>query len=464
LLAPTVAFADEVTTEGATDQEEPEKVTYPAMDLLNTDLSKYISLGQHTDVPITLNVYMTDDELYELAVESNVYTEIKTRESADGDIIKIGFVGNIKLSNGSLLPVQGGSGSGMIELGKTPEKTEAVIDYLKGRAELVGVMPGKTAEITVTFPEDFSESAMAGREVVFTVTVESVIEYGFTDAYVSTKFGCKDIEEFREILIKQRLKNFENELKYDVFFTIMKNSKILMYPEEQYNYYYYSMYNTYKNKYDELCEKDENYANETSFEQYLEKNNLSIEDIEENAKVSVEQDLVYFAIYKSGAVGTMTEADYAQNLADLAAGYGTTSAELETLFAGKHDLMNAIVSNFVYTKLDKLAKLTTDYSEYEHLLKVETTTPPTQGTTAPGANAKPAPCGVDITAVLIIAVFAVGAAVFVALLCVRKKKTDLEEDECEEDEEYEEYEEDSEESDEGKSEDNEPEENEDTQE
>ncbi len=444
LLAPMAVFADDVTTEGSNGQSEPEKITHPAMDLLNTDLSKYISLGQHTDVPITLNVYVTDEELYELAVELNVYTEIKTRESANGDIIKISFVGNIKLSNGALLPVEGGSGSGTVELGKAPEKTEAVIDYLKGREELVGVMPGKTTEITVTFPEDFSVETMAGREVIFTVTVESIIEYGFTDSFVSTKYACEDIEEFREMLIKYNLKNFDLELKDEVFYTVMKDAKILMYPEAQYNYYYYSMYNTYKNKYDALCEKDENYAKETSFEQYLEKNGLSLEVIEENAKISTERDLVCFAVYKSGAVGTMTEADYAQHLADLAASYGTTATELETLFAGKHDLMNVIVSNFVYTKLDKLAKLTTDYGEYEHLLKVQTTTPPMQSTTTPGTNSESAPCGVDITAVFIIAVFAVGAAVFVALLCIRKKKTDPEEDEY--DDEYEdEYEEDSEE-------------------
>ena len=443
LVSPMSVFADDVTTSDGGDQAEPEEITYAAMDLLNTDLSKYISLGEHKDVPITLDVYVTDEMLYDFAVESNVYTEIKTRESAVGDIINISYVGNVKLSNGSLLPVQGGSGSGMIELGKAPEKTEKVIEYLMNREELVGVMPGKTAEISITFPEDFSEEAMAGREIIFTVTVEAIVEYGFTDSYVSTKYGCKNVEEFRELLIQYNLTNFHSELKYEIFLTITKNSKVLMYPEEQYNYYYYAMYNTYKSKYDDLCKNDSSYASETSFEKYLENNGLTLADIEESAKVSTEQDLVYFAIYKSGAVGTMTEADYSQLLADLASGYGTTSAELETLFAGKHDLMNVIVSNFVYNKIEELAIVTTDYDEFKHLLEVATTTPPTQGTTAPG-NAEAAPCGVDITSVVIIAVLAIGAAVFIALLFIKKKEPSEDESEEYEDDEYEddEYEED----------------------
>ena len=443
IMVPSVTvFAEETTTGGNVEEQEPEKTTYPAMDLLNTDLSKYISLGEHKNIPITQNVYVTDEDLYQFALESNIYTEIKTRETAVGDIIKVSFVGNIKLSNGSLLPVQGGSGSGMIELGKTPEKTETLIDYLHGKTELVGIMPGKTAQITVNFPEDFSTSAMAGKEVVFTVTVDSVVEYGLTDAYVKSAFGCENIEAFREMFIKFNLQEFETALKENIFLTITKNSTVYMYPEAQYNYYYYAVYNAYKDKYDAQCKKDPSYATETSFEEYLALNKVTLEMIEENAKVSTEQDLVYFALYNSGAVGTMSEADYAQHLADLAASYGTTSTELETLFAGKHDLMNVIVANFVYSKLDKLAVVTTDYDQFKDLLN-ETTTQKPQETTTPGTNTEAAPCGVDITVVIIIAVLAVGVAVFVALLFIKKKEAPTDEDgEYVEDEEDEEVEED----------------------
>ena len=441
----TLAFAED-TTAGDGEEETPK---YAAIDLLSTDLTPYVKLGQYEDIEITLNIAVSDEELYKYAVSDGVYTEVKSRETKDGDLVSIEYVGNVRLSNGNLLPVRGGSSSGAVRItldldGEDGETIEAML--AKSEA-LVGVKPGNTAEVAVNMPEDYPESAMAGKEIVFVVSVGAIIEYGYTDEYVSSKYGCATVEDYKLIIMKEKLKSFTELLIYDTYLHIVKNATVLQYPTEHYNYYYDAEYTYYKSFYDGNESYQTTYG---SFEKFLAAVGTSIEQIEQSAKIRTEKDLICAAIYKTGILGTVSESEYESRLAQIAADNNMTVANLELMYSGRFDIQNLIIVDYTYDNLTKLVKLTTDYSEYEYLLdEIESTTPPL--VTPPVQESAR---GIDSNIILMIVIIAVGFIGIVVLFVLSKKAKKPKQDEVDEynDEEYdedeEEYEDENSESDE----------------
>lgn len=432
---PICIYADETTaSEGGA--AEP---SYAALDLLNTDLSPYIKLGQYKDIDITFNVAVTDEQLYNMAVQNNVYTEVKSRATQSGDLINVSWVGKAALSSGKLISVRGGTSSGKITVGSKAEGADAVPNMLCMSEKLIGVMPGSSVDITLDIPSDYAESAMAGRRIIFTVTVNSIIEYGFTDEYVASKYGCESLEDYKLVVIKETLKNFEELLRYDVYLHIVKNSTVIQYPTEHYNYYYDAEIKYYKSYYESNAQYAATYG---SFEKFLEAYGTSVEQIEERAKIQTEKDLICFAVYKTGVFGTITDAEYEAGLAKIAKENNTTVSALETMYAGRYDLSNLVIADYTYSKLGTLAKLTTDYNDYAYLLEEDETTD-TGAVTSPVVQDGNAPA-IDSNVILMIVIIAVGFVGCVVLLIVqkklRKKEAEAEDDGEEYDDEDDSYE------------------------
>lgn len=424
-----------------------EAAEYNAIDLLNTDLSPYVKLGKYENLDVTVNVGVTDEELYEMAVNNGIYTEVKSRNTAAGDILSISYVGKIVTSAGKPIPVRGGTGSGTVTQGKT--SGNKLLDLLSVSDKLVGITPGKTADIKVTIPQNYEETAMAGREVVFTVTVKSIIEYGYTEEYVKSQYGCETLEDFKLLVAKSSLQNFEQLVLSEIYLTIVSNATVISYPEEHVLYYYDRQYNYFLSYF----ESDPQYAaTYGSFAAFLSYNGVSLEDIEEYAKVQTERDLICFALYKTGALGTISETEYAARLAEHAASSGMTVEAFETMYAGKHDISNLIIGDYVYEKLGRLANLTTDYDDYKYLLEAEDLTGGSNVTTAaPGEENEKIDPNI-IVMIVIIVVGAVGIITFFVVKAVIKNKKLAESDE---DGEYEDEAEDEAEEDEAEAEEDE---------
>lgn len=85
----------------------------------------------------------------------------------DGDTVNIDYVGSV-----DGVEFDGGSTQGM--------GTDLVIgsgSYIDDfEDQLIGAHPGDTVEVNVTFPEDYSASDLAGKDAVFTVTVNGIYE------------------------------------------------------------------------------------------------------------------------------------------------------------------------------------------------------------------------------------------------------------------------------------------------
>lgn len=418
------------------------------IDLENADLAPYITLGNYTNLPIELNVNVTLEDLDREARENNIYVSVTDRNTAAGDTVKVTYSGKAQLSNGRWLTVEGATASGAgMEL-KKPENVKTVADYLADKGLLEGRKPGESFEFTETFPEDFPVSTVAGRSITFTASVSAIIEYKYTDSYVKSKLGFNTVEEYRIYRIKQNLLYFADELKYELYLTITKNSTINSYPEEHLQRYIELNRNDYRAIYEQSY-KD--YYD--TFEEFCEANGITDEEIRKMSVYSVEADLVMAALYKTGHFGKISEDEYSARMKEIAASEKLTVLELEQKYLGKYDVKNRIITEYV---LDLLAveaygiyDLTTDFEEYEYLLNEpentegETTQKNPSQTSPSGTGNSGNGGGVDLIKIVgfcaigVLVACAVAFCVITAVMASKQKKQTVKPVEEEEDEEEE---------------------------
>jgi trigger factor len=133
-----------------------------------------------------------DEELANLASRTKSYTDAaETKEAALGDQIIIDFVGKL----------------GGVELeGGKAEDTALVLgsdSFIPGfEQQLVGVKAGDHRTITVTFPQDYRDKKLAGKEVTFDVTVKAVkveTETRIDDDFARS-LGLESLEKLRELI------------------------------------------------------------------------------------------------------------------------------------------------------------------------------------------------------------------------------------------------------------------------
>ncbi len=142
-----------------------------------------VTLGAYKGIEITeVAVEVTDEEVeaeIQMLLEQNPDVEVVTdRAVAAEDIVNIDFVGKkdgVAFEGGSseAYPLQIGSGT-----------------FIPGFEDaLIGMKIGETRDINLTFPEDYQSAELAGKDVVFTVTVNGIEKY--TPAVLDDAFAAK---------------------------------------------------------------------------------------------------------------------------------------------------------------------------------------------------------------------------------------------------------------------------------
>jgi len=131
---------------------------YPAVELKNYkgfDFEREIRVVTEDDINEVLENLREQHAVWEVAVDDAVVKE--------GDRVVIDFVGK---KDGE--PFEGGSANNhTLEIGSNT--------FIPGfESGIVGMKKGETRDIKVTFPEDYHASDLAGKEVVFTVTVNEI--------------------------------------------------------------------------------------------------------------------------------------------------------------------------------------------------------------------------------------------------------------------------------------------------
>jgi trigger factor len=307
------------------------------MDLAGTDLSAYLTLGKYKGLAADEKVSPLTDEEFEAELTKYLssipmYEEITNRPTAKGDVIIMDYVG--KLDG---VAFAGGTAQGQsIELSENS-------GYIDGFADgLIGVTPGSTVDLTLTFPTDYHAADMAGKTVVFTVTVHYIqgeqITPELTDAFV-TEFTGGDyttVEAFRTFyrnyLDADAAEKAHANALNTLWSAVFENTTFHQVPTEQVSYYHAQLKAQY-----------ESYAASygMSYETILSLYGLTDESLKTQAEQYAKQDLVFYAIVKAESI-SVTEEEYTAGLADYAASSGVSSAEMEAYY-GKDYIMESLL-------------------------------------------------------------------------------------------------------------------------
>lgn len=267
------------------------------------DLSDYVKLGQYKGIEYEkIAVTVTDEDVAAKrdSILSDNATLTETEEPAKtGDTVNIEYVGKIdgaEFENGST------TGPVDIVLGSS--------GYISGFDDgIVGMKSGETKDINCTFPDPYSRnSALSGKEAVFTVTVNTVKtavlpEYNdqFVRAVSDGKYDTTaEYDEYlRKLTESEKKSDAETKQLQQIWTKVFENATIYSCPQVEID--------RYTKQYTEYYESDaDSYG--VSFEDYLSgMYSLTTEQFDEQlssyVQRVVEEELVLNAIIKEEKIG-----------------------------------------------------------------------------------------------------------------------------------------------------------------
>lgn len=234
LAATTLMIAGLLGGCGAAQKEVP---------LHELKVEKYVTLGDYQNISVSAEKQEASEDDCRLWL-AGVYAGYATQElgsvdraAQDGDTVNIDYEG--KLDG---VAFEGGTAQGA-------DLTLGSGQFIDGFEDgLIGVMPGETTELTLTFPESYDNAELAGKETVFTVTVNYVVpgnEEDMQDAVVEQMgLEAENIHTIAELkqylygLLEQEAQSaYESELQDKFLDELIAQSTFKELPEYLVNNY-----------------------------------------------------------------------------------------------------------------------------------------------------------------------------------------------------------------------------------
>lgn len=285
---------------------------------------------------------VTDEEV-ENSIQSTLESmaeskEITDRAVKDGDITNIDFVGKIdgkKFDGGSAEAYDLTIGS------------DSFIDGFED--SIIGHKVGDKFDWEGKFPDDYGNTDYAGKDVTFTITVNSITEQvvpELTDEVVKQlSENSKTVKEYKEEVKKQleedNESSYNDSLSSEVWEAVLNNTEIKKYPdgekekvEKQLREQYEQMAEAYGMEFADLIAQmgmDEDTFNEQAA--------LAAEE-------SVKSQMVVDAIAKKEKI-ELDDETYEKEVKELAEKYGYESADSLKEQVEEEDLKDIILSNMV---------------------------------------------------------------------------------------------------------------------
>ena len=207
----------------------------------NTMSDEYVTINKYKGLEIT-EVEKTEvtDETVENTVKSYLTaaplkTEITDRAAQDGDTVDIDFVGKV---DGKAF--DGGTASGAsLKIG-SGTYIGANGDYKGFEEQIIGHKKGDKFDIEVKFPDDYSESTLAGKVATFSITLNGIYEVSddteITDEWVKQNSDTAEtVEEFKEEIRTKMKENNEStrqsQLQSEVLEALSEQVEVKKYPD-----------------------------------------------------------------------------------------------------------------------------------------------------------------------------------------------------------------------------------------
>ena len=314
----------------------------------------YVNLpDDYADITISADSGQVSDEDIDNYITSNVLSSFATdeqvtdRAAADGDTVNIDYVGRI---DGVAFDGGNTNGGGAdLKLG-----SGTYIDNFE--EQIVGHTPGETFDVTVTFPEDYGNEDLNGKEAVFETTlnyIKETVTPELTDDWVkenlSKTMSLNNIDELKAFVKSTML--YDNQAS-DVYTALHdKVSYTDELPQIALDYYrdvlLYRIY-TYAQKYgttmDTLLSSGTLGTSYDSVDAYLADANDSIKSITQQAL------LMQAVAEKMGF-----KCDTKTMNADFGRYYGTTDpSQYVTAYGENYVKMNVLQSDVMQNLIDNV--------------------------------------------------------------------------------------------------------------
>jgi trigger factor len=268
----------------------------------------YVEMFNYKAIAIPNNIHNISDDTLQSEIDNLLadYSPKATdRAVKDGESVNIDYVGSIdgvKFEGGNT----NGAGTDV-----TAGSTNYIDDFL---TQIIGHMPGETINVEVTFPDDYHEESLQGKDAVFVTTINHINDpVVLTDKFVSENltadYGWKTVAEMKTGM-KSELKKaaIENYIR-QYFITEVKiksvPDRLIEYQEKSMIDYYQRSAENYGMELDALLSYY-GFANTEELIEYYQDNTLEeakyslvIQAIAEDMKISLtETDLAdYFIKY-----------------------------------------------------------------------------------------------------------------------------------------------------------------------
>ena len=322
----------------AEEAEKPEKPKFNAMD--------YIEFGDYKGLKVEVpKVEITDDEIdeeikYDLEYFDEAHEQIKEGEVKDGDTVNIDYMGKVdgeEFDGGTDKDYNLEIGSGI---------------FIKGFEEgLVGTKVGDTVDLDLAFPEDYFEESLAGKPVVFTVTVNYIDKLKDFDDALAEKMSegeCKTVEEYRAKKAKELEASAREDNEYtaknSLYEMVMDVAEINEYPQELVDYYMNEAEGYYRD-----------YASmlDMEYDDFIKDQQV---DLEEVAKETVKSDFVIDGIAELENLIPANDEEWNAAYQEIAEKYGFENVDdlFDTYSEDdiKYNVMYELVMDFLYENAD----------------------------------------------------------------------------------------------------------------
>ncbi len=280
------------------------------------DAASVLNLVDFENISVPADEVKATAEEVDKEIESVLeqHKELSTDESltiADGDVVNIDYVGTIDgvefeggNSNGAGYDLTIGSGS--------------LIDDFE--QQLIGHKPGEEITVEATFPEDYGDEAVDGKDAIFAVTIHGIQKTPeLTDTFVAENLAeTEEVSTAAEYRAKIEDKFYKEHLEDFLTNYIIENSSVTAYPKD-----YLKAVKAVTKHDDEnmLSYYQQMFAssNMTAFENLWDLRDDSISDelkyeleLNTRAKEATKEHLVYQAIFEKAGLTLDMEAHYAE--------------------------------------------------------------------------------------------------------------------------------------------------------
>ena len=280
------------------------------------DAASVLNLVDFENISVPADEVKATAEEVDKEIESVLeqHKELSTDESltiADGDVVNIDYVGTI-----DGVEFEGGNSNGA-GYDLTIGSCSFIDDF---EQQLIGHKPGEEITVEATFPEDYGDEAVDGKDAIFAVTIHGIQKTPeLTDTFVAENLAeTEEVSTAAEYRAKIEDKFYKEHLEDFLTNYIIENSSVTAYPKD-----YLKAVKAVTKHDDEnmLSYYQQMFAssNMTAFENLWDLRDDSISDelkyeleLNTRAKEATKEHLVYQAIFEKAGLTLDMEAHYAE--------------------------------------------------------------------------------------------------------------------------------------------------------